>query len=292
MDIYSAEIQVNKLLNYVKNLSDTKPHMYQKSKDRLKELANTCKQVIIVISEVLQDEVLQDDQEDEFASSNSSDFNLMLDSMESQLSEMRQFLCLSQKSVTPKTSSVSAKKHAIFAYKQCLSMLSQKKMIIHEAEDCSNLLWSWFQVRFLSGDKNFKYNMKRFPNWVRDIVILYGYHFENDSIAEFTSNFYDWLSSIPAGTNNYAVPYDVYCFDKSPDPKLMNLSAAVLWDILLDNGLRDLCANSSDMYPSEDCVYSLVGAFNSAVMDPYQNYLYDASILDVCHFTLKVGDEV
>ena len=116
MDIYSAEIQVNKLLDYVKSLSDAKPRMYQKSKDRLKELASTCNQVVSVIAEILQDEALLSDQ-DEFGGSNVNDFNAVLNSMEDQITELRQFLS------TPRTTSydtdlnsTSAKKQAIYAY--------------------------------------------------------------------------------------------------------------------------------------------------------------------------------
>ena len=92
MDIYSAEIQVNKLLNYVKGLSGTDHKLYKKSKNRLKELANTCNEVVSVISELIQDEALvNNDESDEFGGADTADFNSVLNSMEGQIAELRQF---------------------------------------------------------------------------------------------------------------------------------------------------------------------------------------------------------
>lgn len=294
MDIYNAEVQVNKLLNYVKSLSDNKPRMYQKSKDRLKNLALTCNQVVTVISEILQDEALVDDQ-DEFGSSNNNDFNAVLSSMEDQLSELKRFLRspnTSVPSVSSNTNSVpsSIKKAAIIKYKNCLNALARSDIAVIEAEDCGQLLWNWFRTRFIEKPEGFKYNMKRLPGWIRDIVVIYCYHLENDTIIDFKSEFNRWLLNVSTG-NRYAVPYEIYQFDKNPSPDIATLSSVVMWDILLDYGLRDLCfEDSSEIYLSEDCVYSLVGKLNSAVMDPYQNYLYDQSILTKCKFSLKGGE--
>lgn len=289
MDIYTAEIQVNKLLNYVKGLSDSKPRMYQKSKDRLKELANTCNEVVLVIAEILQDEALISDQQDEFGGSESSDFNSMLNSMEDQILELRQFLNAPKPDVSKETS--NNKKRAINTYRYCLSSLSSANILVEEAEDCSKLLWNWFETRFLTYSETFKYNMKRIPRWIRDIVIMYGYHLECGTLAEYNRQFKDWIDSIAVGNNNYAVPYEIYQFDTDPTADYATLSSVVIWDILLDYGLRDICIESSSgLYPSEDCVYNLVGSLNSSVMDPYSNYAYDHSILEKCNLTLKAGD--
>lgn len=287
MDIYSAEIQVNKLLNYVKSLSDAKPRMYQKSKDRLKELANTCNQVIVVISEILQEEALTEDQ-NEFEGSEVKDFNTVLNSMEDQIAELRQFLS-SPKSASSSTS--SSRKQVISKYSKCLNLLAKSNVSVVEAEDCGKLLWSWFRARFVEGSVNFQYNMKRIPGWLRDIVVLFGYHLESGSLDQFKGNFYSWIASISTKGNTYSVPYEVYMFDKDPDPDMLTLTSVVIWDILLDYGLKELCDDpSSEFYPSEDCVYSLVGSLRGSVMDPYQNYQYDPTILDRCNLTRKGGD--
>lgn len=288
MDIYSAEIQVKKLLNYVQSLSDSKSRMYQKSKDRLKELANTCNQVVAVISQLIQDEALVNSDSDEFSRSDPTDFKSVLDSMESQIAELRQFI-EPPKQNSSNLISTNDRKKALFAYKTCLNTLSNSSMKVLEAEDCSRLIWNWFSARFLNTSSTFRYNMKKLPSWIRDIVIFYGYHVENRSVAKFKSDFNSWIDSIRTG-NNYAVPYEIYQFEKSPNPEIVTLTSVVLWDLLLDGGLRQLCCDNSDIYPSEECVYSLVGKLDSNVMNPYTNYNYDTDILRKCNLTIKVGD--
>ena len=291
MDIYSAEIQVKKLLNYVKGLSDSKSRMYQKSKDRLKELANTCNEVVKVISELIQDEALvnnDSDSSDEFGSSDNADYLSVLTSMESQLADLKRFLSPSSHSESNEETS-DEKKQAMYTYKKSLTQLSTSSMCVKEAEDCGQLLYRWFSSRYLNSPDTFHYRIKQIPSWIKDIVILYGYHLEQNSIGSFKVNFQKWLESI-SEDNNYAVPYEIYKFDKHPDPKMMTLTSVVLWDILLDNGLRDCCKNS-EMYLSDDCVYSMVGSLRSEVMDPYTNYAYDDSILKKCNLTMKAGDD-
>lgn len=323
MDIYGAEVQVNKLLNYVKGLSDSKPRMYQKSKVRLKELANTCNQVVAVISEILQDEALvEENSSDEFGGSEFSDVNSVLTSMEDQLMELRKFLGSPVKRYPPEVilppasvsesnsedhpfgtsetksdesrtiDAPSGKKKALYDYSTCLEKLSETEMVVSEAEGCSKLLWDWFNTRFRTNSGNFKYNMKKFPSWLRDIVILYCYHLEQNTLDTFLSGFYTWMSSLPTRNDNYSVPYEVFQFDKNPDSNKMTLSALVMWDILLDYGLRNLCLDfSNKLYPTEDLVYNFVNELNEKVMDPYKNYSYDSSILNICGFHVKEDGE-
>ena len=130
--------------------------------------------------------------------------------------------------------------------------------------------------------------MKRLPRWIRSIVIVYCYHVEKGDLTAFIQSFDKWIEGV--SNNTYAVPYEIYQFDKFPDPNMLTLTSVVTWDILLDSGLRNLCKDPSDFYLSEDSIYMLVGSLNSTVMDPYTNYLYDASILDKCKFTKKTGD--
>ena len=84
----------------------------------------------------------------------------------------------------------------------------------------------------------------------------------------------------------------VYKMDKDSDPSKMTLTAAVLWDVLLDSGLRELCRDpESGLYPTEDCVFTYIGEYNSSVMNPYQHYSYDHSLFTKCNLTVKAGDE-
>lgn len=303
MDIYGAEVQVQKLLNYVKSLSNSNKTMYQKSKDRLKDLANNCSQIVSIISEILQEEVLTHDPP-EFEGTGTSDFNDVIRSMEDRIQALSDFVnmppgytsstnkvhAIDAYHELPNTTTIS-RKQALMVYKMCLRNLASNVMDVKEAEDCSNLLWRWFSVRFLEGPKDFRYNMKHIPKWIRDIVIMYGYHVYHGTIESFKNQFYNWMAQIPEG-NKYVVPFEIYKMDKNSDASKMTLTAVVLWDVLLDNGMRDLCRDpDSGLYPTEDCVFTYVGEHNSNVMNPYQHYSYDYSLLDTCNLTVKAGDE-
>lgn len=287
MDIYSAEIQVNKLLNYVKGLSDAKPRMYRKSKDRLKELANTCNEVVFVISELLQDEALvNNDDSDEFGGSDTTDFNSVLNSMEGQIAELRQFLN-GPKTLSESIISTDDKKKALYTYKTCLQNLSNADIPVVEAKACGKLLWDWFSTRYLECKDNFRYSMRKVPTWIQDIVIFYGLSVENHSSDKFSEDLMKWVREVAPGTN-FSVPYNIYQFDKKPDSKVVTLTAVVIWDILLDYGLRDLCSvEDTELYPTEGCVFDLVGSLNSEIMNPYTNYNYDSSILKRCNLTVR-----
>lgn len=333
MDIYSAEIQVDKLLNYVKGISSSKPRMYQKSKDRLRGLANTCRQVISVIGDILQDEALTDNTQGEFADSTTKDFSKMLNSIESQLGELRSFLDTNKSQVdmfelgsdafdydtsddsmnyssnvddysssknesntvstqirTSSLSGASTDRHqAIVDYKKTLLEISYVESGIVEVNECAQLLWKWFSIRFIDNKETFKYNMTHLPEWLRNIVILFAYYHSIGDLDYYLSMFDKWFNSIRPGMN-YAVPYEVYHFSKNVNSSNMTLSAVVIWDILLDMGLRNLCREGSSLHPTEDCVYSLITKYNCMVMDPYQYYEDHPEILETCNLTEKVGD--
>lgn len=295
MDMRVAEKHIKDLLVYVQTIESQKPRMYSKSKKRLEELANICKEVVETISNILQDEVLAADQavdaEDEFEAS-SIDVKSALDSMEAKLLELRQFVHLDDLAVVNTTRqdiTSSSKKRAFHAYKECLYTLQNYPSSYTEVVECSRLIWRWYDSRFIknSASSTFRYNIRRFPLWIRDIVVLFGYHHEIGDLSKFTSEFYSWISELESSkSHNFAVPFEVYHFNKNPDPNKMTLSGVVLWDMLCDNGLNSICTElSSDLYPSDDSVYNLVGDYNPDVLDHYTNYKVDSSIIDRCGFS-------
>lgn len=290
MDMHMAEKHIKDLLVYVQTIESERPRMYSKSKKRLKELAEICKEVISTISVILEDEMLSVESEDEFESSN-IDMKATLDTMESQLSQLRQFIHIEDNdlvSTSGKELTVSIRKRAFNAYRDCLYNLQQQSSPYVESKECSELLWSWYNMRFISNSPSstFRYNIRRFPNWLRDIVILFGYHHEEGDLDSFISGFYNWISELKsAKSHNFAVPFEVYQFNKSPDKNKMTLSGVVLWDVLCDTGLNSICTDlSSDLYPSDDSVYNLVGDYNPDILEKYINYKIDPSIIDKCKF--------
>ena len=302
MDINSAEKNIKKLLAYVQDLADSKPKMYQKSRGRLKDMAETCKEVVTLISEILQDETLNDD-EVEFGSK--SNIASVLDSMQDKILQIRSFAGV--ETVEPvsdtasaseesnsvpdvvdsvhKTASPSAKRQILRTYKEVLRSVSTADFRYDSVYRCAKLLWDWFEARFVKTvyGSDFKYNMKRFPIWIRDIVILYGKAVRDDEYVTFDAKFRVWVDTLTSaeGANiRYAVPYSVYEFEKSMRPEDMSLEAVILWDILMDCGLSSLCTSVvDDYYLKEDAVYDLCSTLNPGVLDRYVNYVDHPEIL-------------
>lgn len=278
MDIYGAGTNIKKLLAYVEDIADSKPRMYGKSKDRLKEIATTCNQVVHVISEILEEEVLS---EDSVEFGQSSEIDNMLNDMQNQLDKIRQF---TQGSTEPApkvadTSNISSnmRKKALKNYNEHLLKMSDMSSGYLFADRCAKLLSTWFNVRFVKTaySTSFRYNMKKVPEWIQSIVVLYGKAIQENNVAEFETQFQTWITSIVSteAGNKYAVPYDVFQFCKDPNPETITLDAVILWDILLDNGLRDLCTpEKDDLYLDEYSIYNLCSSVNSDVLEDYCDY--------------------
>lgn len=280
MDIHSAGTNVKKLLAYVEDLADKKPKMYEKSKDRLKEIATTCNQVVVLISDILEDEMLKDDSV-EFGQR--SDIDAVLNNMQYQIDKIKKFTQQTSPEESAKraeiaTISSNVRKKALRNYSISLSKLSNADTGYPFADRCAKLLWTWFDVRFLKTVQgtSFRYNMKKFPEWIQSIVILYGKAIRENTVAEFEDTFQNWLQTLITtdAKNKYAVPYEVYSIaGKSIEASTLTLDAVILWDILLDNGLRELCtADKGDLYLDEYGLYDICNKKNSEVLEDYCNY--------------------
>jgi len=287
MDINSAELQVKRLLGYVKDISESSHTMYGKSKARLKEVAATCSEVVRIIYTILEDETLSNMDEVEFSQSSNPDIAAVLDGMQAELNRLKSFVSTSSVSSAVSTSNTASvsRKQALVEYAKVFETLVTKHISLRSAQKCAELLDYWFKTRFLTKScSNFHYNMKRVPGWIRDIVIVYGYNVNVDTEDQFIQKFEEWCRSIETDTSNvYAVPYFIYSFNRYPDASQLTLTAAVLWDVLLDNGLSQLCSLSdNEMYPTEDCVYRLCGQYNPGVLDAYEDYKMNSELLKKC----------
>lgn len=271
MDINSAQKNVEKLLKYVQNLADTNPIMYSKSKEKLKDVASTCNKVIQCIAEILQEEALQEDAT-EFQSS--SDLSDVLDSMQTQITQLRQFVGVQDPAVPGVISNSSENRRTVIQdMKVCLHQLSTVHTGISVVDGCGQLLWDWFNVRFIqtARDSEFKYNLKRVKSWIRDIVILYGLAVHTDTLPKFMQDFHDWIHKLTADTNKFAVPYDVYIFNRYQDPMKLTLESLIIWDMLIDAGLNEIC-KSSEYYLDNDAVYELCEVICPHCLNDYRYY--------------------
>lgn len=291
MDVHSAKKSVEKLLAYVEEVSSNESKLYTKSRDRLREIADNCNQVVALISDILQEEILKDDS-DEFGES-SSTISDVLDDMEYQITKVQDFTRGSAESQRSETSallqasettasqtalSINLRRKVFANYTECLAQLpaASKSGPIY-AQRCASLLWTWFETRFhktITGS-TFKYSMRKFPEWVQGVVVMYGKAIHDNSVASFEFEFQNWIDSLATtdAKNKYVVPYPVYQFCKNHSPQDMTLDAVVLWDILLDKGLDKLCTdNKQDLYLDQYSIYNLCNSLNPVLLDNYQDY--------------------
>lgn len=288
LDILGAKKNVDKLLKYVQDIASTDTKLYAKSKDKLRDVASTCTEVVKVISEILQEGMLETDAAEFPAEpSNSSDDNVaeMINNMQTQLDQLRQFAGVDSKPVAPapiykpsaNSSVTSASKKQIFAdYSNCLQNLSTLDFGYDEINQCVYLINRWFQARFVTSivGSKFSYSMKKFPSWIRDIVILYGKALHDGNVSEFLLNFYTWIDNLADSDarDKYAVPYQVYVFDKSNQASVVNLESVVIWDVLTQNGLDVICKKDNPFYLSATSVYELTGQLQPSVLNGYVDY--------------------
>lgn len=287
MDINSAEKSIKKLLAYVQDLAESKPRMYQKSRDRLKELADTCMEVITAISVVIQDEALSEDIT-EFNSTPTPNITDAIQHMQNQLDQLKTFAGVSSltgKSSSTNGTSTKSKKSALHKYTEVLQNVSSIDFKYDSVDRCAKFLWHWFDTRFSKTihTTGFRYNMKKFPIWVRDIVLLYGKSIRDNTYLDLDSSMNHWVDGLLLESdppNRYSIPYDLYQFERDMCAEDMSLEAVVLWDILLDNGLSELCTtDKTDLYLNDDSVYSLCSELNPGVLDDYENYADHPEVL-------------
>ena len=276
MDIYSAEQYVQKLLTFVKGISDRKPNMYSKSKDRLRSLALTCLQVNKVISDILQEEILLDDR-GEFGAD--IDLHKVVAEMQSELDSLRQFIPSSAKVADSSSASSIDRRAVMMKYRDTLKYVAEN--CPHPvASDCAKLIWTWFDTRFYRvTSSKFRYNIQRVPVWIHDIVILYGYNVACHTEKQFRDAVFSWCDTLFIGDakDKYAVPYVVYEYNKSPDRAKLTLAAPVLFDMLVHSGLHTL--SRCEVPLLDDCVYETCASSNPDVLDNYMNYLDHPEVL-------------
>lgn len=279
LDIYGAQKLVEKLLEYVTDVQDAQPSMYEKSKNRFRDLANTCKKVVSVISNILQDAALCTD-EVEFSNS-SQDLSAVIDNMQAELDKLKAFSGESSREKHKDTHSDlidaaprDAKKTTMRSMRACLKALSENADLMPVVSECADLLWKWFDIRFYqaAGPPLFRYNMRRIPTWIRDIIVLYGNAVHRGEQQQFVEAFRSWLDSLLSSPHEYAVPYVVYQFNRNPDPAKLSLDAVVIWDILVDGGLRDMCNSHNPLYLSDNMIYDMCIEMNPGCVDRYMDY--------------------
>ena len=291
MKIYDAELHLKKLLAYVQDLAESKPNMYKKSKDRLKDISNTCNQVILLISDILQEELLNTADEDEFADMKSADISSCIDFAENEIDRLKKFSSTDQSQhVDNNTHTVKIpseyKKHIMAKYGNTFLAVHEKCKNT-DAEELSDILCRWFRGRFLESLKmnpNFRYSIKKIPNWIYLIVVAYGKHVANYDKDVWSHNFQSWIDSITSekSFDKSVVPKDVYELSKGLKQDDLTLASVVVWDMLINSGLSEMCGKDDyGLMLDSDYIFNLCAKYNPSELDPYTDYREDPSVISL-----------
>ena len=279
MDIYGARKHLEALQEYVNSLTEKDSKMYQTTKNRLKELSLMCQNIVTTISNILQEELLESDEE-EFENKENLDVLRSLEAMEQELARLKSFVGPAAIPSESQTLTGKEKHNIIATYGDGLRSLSSTPTEYSSAAKCAKLLYTWFQCRFLKPNPEFHYNIRNIKGWIRDIIIVYGNHIQSYSEDQFYDEFLRWCDAVNTGQTTYAIPYEVFqCSRGSPGQKV-SLASLVLWDILFDMGLKNLCtASPNDAYLLEDSIYEKCYTTCPEVTDEYEHYKTHPDIL-------------
>lgn len=281
MNINSAELHIQKLLSYVKSLSSVRPTMYEKSKVRLRDLADTCNQVVSIISEILKDDVLlQDEAEFEGLDPEVSE---TIGTIADKVSSLKSLA--DSPDVSPSKSAILSK------YLTVIHSICEDHCGVEYVDSCADLLDTWFTARFITtaGRTSFRYNIHAIPTWIYNIVISYGASLHSGTSDKFLSDFYVWIQNLTSDPEavQYGVPYSVHRISKHPVKSDASLESTILWDMLLDRGLDKLCSIDLSVRLNPKYIYDWCGDVQPESLDAYVYYRDYPEILDKLHWPHK-----
>lgn len=181
-------------------------------------------------------------------------------------------------------------------YTQVLQELAEGKHQFEITKELSVLIWNWFSTRFCKTTPSFFYSPKQFPRWIEDIILLYAYRLSEGTEDKLADEVRSWCGrTISEGQlSKYALPACVYWMDKSSEPEKFTLTAAVLYDLMLDLGLRELVnAPGQGCAIDENAVFDRIADVNPSALDKYRHYSVDPNILVECGIlgSLEIGGD-
>ena len=258
MNIYTTEKYIKSILEYIKTLSNEDKTFYTKSKSRLSDISNKCLQITELIEGILNTSPSIENAESESnLSTNQVSDNLISKSDNHRISS-------------------TIRHNILICYRDSIQCAIQNSLY-PAVEVCAQLLYEWFNSRFIDNkDTKFKYNIRRLPNWIEDIVIVYAKHLYNGDCSVFISEFKNWVKD--SSNTSYAVPYEVFAVDKTLTCEYVTLTALVLWDILIDAGLSQLCKDL-DVCIDVNNMYNRCYDVCPDMLDNYTNYRLSSNIL-------------
>lgn len=269
IEVPRLQTQADKIDKQLSVVLSQKPQMYAKTKERYKDLAISLLSSVEKIASILEIDSLAslDNKSSEF-SDTKVDVSDLSDALKHTTDKIESYTSFVSTDFSSLSNNIN--KETLRRYGQVLEQASNHDFKYAEANECAYILNRWFKARFSNPYKDsvFKYNIAYIPEWISDIIILYGKYHSNDNTSSFMDMMTSWCDKL-SNQSKWAVPYEVHNLAKSIEPSSYTMNAVLIGDILMDELLYLLTeSNSPDIAANLECypVASKVKANNPSLL--------------------------
>ena len=314
MRIGNAQKYADKILCFVKGLSESDSSFYDKTRDKLIQIGELCSEIQQVISDTLETAKPRgfDPNTAEKTDEQISTLNKRIDKVETKVDLVCTNLSAvpepaisnlhitstaensSQIQSNPREDKQSKRsyittvdsKKVLHTYAKTLEQAAKTDHNNAVLNRCCNVIWHWFDVRILNRSKNqkYKFDVRNIKDYIAGLVISFGHHIELGDFERYADGIETWIDT----DTKFIFPYEVkaICIDKKFD--YANTTAMVLWDELYTNcgyeNLGKITLSSCKISNVMCIVFSLIGEIEDTLNKGglYTNqYVRDSETPDV-----------
>ena len=267
---------MEKVVQYLEDLSKSDKKLYAKTRTRLGDLNTQLCHSVELISQILADNMLK--QDTEFGENlgelkeEATSINKDIISAAGKAAKLNNFISNDTKS----------NKGIMTKYKEVARLVASSNIKYSQVDSCAKIIYKWIECRFYnSHNKDFKYQLEMVPHWIADIIILYGYCLSKNDFSDIVA-LESWCNDVNSGviSTPYAVPYCVHKISHNMGKEFVTFSGLGLYDLLLDAGYRDLDSPElGDIKLSEYLVKDKFSYYAPEVVDDYTYCGDDESLL-------------
>ena len=291
-EIQPLENAASKINSELDQMLATKPGMYNKTKKRYRQLASDLLQCVEKISRLIEEDDLISDSTDEFDELSKDSQPIDSISLTSELDHAKSVYQSTSNFMSTKTSKHKDYNRLVAQYHDVLyQTIDSSDICCQEAKSCAELISKWFDCRFINHTDNFNCNMKQLPNWISNIIILFGKYQSEGNISKFIDMMNTWIINTTSGQNDkWAVPYEVFQLSKEAEPQEFTLSAIAINRMLFNAGYWSLTSYSEgevpDIFLDSDTVPRIVKEHNPTLLPKLRNLSSNLSkLIEECKLT-------
>lgn len=253
MRIGNAVKYADKILDFVKGLSESDSSFYDKTRDKLLAISELCSEVQAVIKTALETTPPRNCTVKK--TENTDEKITVLDNRVDTVEEKVDDVCAkivknisfrpaaeintkypdiiqnASKSNSDKTriTPKDAKK-VLHIYAKVLENASTEDHNNMMINRCCGIIWKWFESRILIGGKRgiYNYDVRNLKDYIAGFVISFGHHIKLGNFDSYADRIERWL----AEDKKFLLPYEVNKVCEGKETKFANTESMVLWEYL------------------------------------------------------------